>query len=126
MIRLKIVKDADEYTVPVNFAIQDNYVDIRKSVKDKVFSHGAFDLSDGKIKEKTLLIKGIVYGATRSAYLTALQELREKLYQQEYKLYFGEVATYNYYYNIEKVLRMRDKYIEGNDYVASETEYCYY
>ena len=122
MNRLKIVKDAVEYTVPVDFALKDDNVDVRQTIKDKVYSHGGIDTSDGKIKQKTLTLKGILYGATRAAYLTIVQEFREKVYQENYQLYFGEPATYNYFYNIRKLFKIKNKYIEGQDYFASEVE----
>jgi len=121
MDRLKIIEGVTEYTLPIEFTIKDDNLAVRSRVSDRVFAHGAVDISDGKINEKIIRLEGIIYGDNRAAYLTNLRALREKIYQEDYKLYQGDPASYNYFINIAKALKIQDDYMEGQDYCAGKT-----
>lgn len=112
MERLRVVKGADDYTLPERLVILDDGFKIRSKPKDRVFSPGAADISDGEIKEKLVRIEGVIAIDGRSAYVELARRIKQKFYQTDYKLYLGT----DYFLNIAKVLNFRAKYLEGGNY----------
>jgi len=119
MDRIKIIKDTDEFFLPERMVIMDDQLKVRSNPESRVFAHGASDISDGKIKEKTLRIEGVVdqMGPERTVFFNQVQLIRQKLLQTDYKLYLGN----DYYINVNKVLQMKDDYLEaGSNYNAAK------
>ena len=119
MDRIKIVKDTDEFFLPERLVIMDDQFKVRSNPEDRVFAHGASDIADGKIQEKTLRIEGVVdhLGPARTIFFNQIQLIRQKLLQTDYKLYLGE----DYYINVNKALQVKDDYLEaGSNYNAAK------
>jgi phage-related protein len=119
MDRIRIVKGTDEFILPERLVIVDDEFKVRSNPEDRVFAHGASDISDGKIQEKMLRIEGVVdhLGPQRAVFFSQMQLIRQKLYQSDYKLYLGD----DYYINVSKALQIKDDYLEaGSNYNAAK------
>lgn len=117
MDRIKIVKDADEFFLPPRLVIMDDQLKVRSNPGSRVFAHGASDVADGKIAQKILRIEGVVdhLGPERTVFFNQVQLIRQKMLQTDYKLYLGD----SYYINVNKVLQIKDDYLESDNYNAS-------
>ncbi len=119
MERMKIVKDAFEYSLGYAFTLRDNNFTVRSKMQKRAFQDGGLDISDGRIDFRTIRIMGMIQGTSRSNYLTNIRAFETAINKRDYQLFFGDPATYDHYVNIEKPLKIRVTPIEGQDYEAS-------
>jgi hypothetical protein len=116
---IKIVKDASEVEFS-NFTLEGIPINRRSTLKDRAFQDGVVDTSDGKLKNNVLTLNGALYGASFVLQQLIIRTIAASW--NDFKLYRSASGSYDYYYNIKKVLSMEENWIEGQDYDAANYE----
>jgi len=109
MESLRIVKGSDDWTLPDDAWIDGVPFTVRRKESDRACQHGSIDTGDGKIDSRTISLTIYIDEDTQTAYFTAMDALKKRLYRRDQKLY----VTLTRYINLSSLYSFKEEYITG-------------
>jgi len=114
------LKDSSDniYTFNDTFNVKGLPFNIRINGIQLAYGHGVKDIGDNKISERLITIEGNVYGDTKAAYDTAMENLYAAIYKQNQTLYYDS----DQYINIKSISKVTHRFIKGAFERTAEVE----
>lgn len=106
---LRLVKDADEWTLPPDSWIGSMPASALSDTQARAFQHGSVKTGSGKVAERVLPLSILVSAATQAEYLAASDEIKRRLYRENQRLY---IAT-DRYINLAVLDSLEEKFDKG-------------
>ena len=109
MENLRLVKGADDWTIPDDAWISGVPFTVRRKESDRACQHGVIDTGDGKIDSRTVSLTIYIEEDTQSEYFATMDALKKRLYRKDQKLY----VTTTRYIVLSSLYSFKEEYITG-------------